>query len=455
MTSRSLLFGTNGIRGIVNDDLTPDLVTKIGVAIGEHFGGGDILLGYDARTSNVILSRALSAGLASAGTNVHDAGLAPTPALQFAVKHFKMRGAVIITASHNPPEYNGIKVVASDGIELSRTNEIEIEDLLFTNNFKRKSWDNLGKISNFSGIMAVYLKAIKNHLNENTIRKKNFKVVIDSANSVGALVTPILLRELGCDVITLNSNLDGHFPGRLPEPKPETLGNLSKMVKALRADLGIAHDGDADRCMFVDEKGEIVLGDRSGAIIVEYVLQKHHPSIVVTPISSSKMVEDVVIQIGSKIRWTKVGSTAVSREMVRLNSVIGMEDNGGIFYGPHQPVRDGAMSAGLMLEILAKSGRTFSELIASLPRYYVIKERLDCPNELKSRIHEQILKATKDQNRITIDGIKVFFDDGSTLIRPSGTEAVYRVYAEAKNEKRAKEIAEWSTSLVKKSLNIF
>jgi len=450
LTPNQALFGTNGIRGVVNEDLTPEFITKIGVALGTYFGRSDIILGCDSRTSNGILSRAVAAGLASAGTNVYDAGLAPTPALQFAVKYFKMDGAVIITASHNPPEYNGVKVVADDGVEIPREEEVKIEEIFFRERFGRKGWDELGRISGFSGVIEAYMEAVRSHVDTSAIEARRFKVVVDPANSVGVIVTPYLLRELGCEVVTINSHLDGHFPGRLPEPKPETLGGLSVAVKAFGADLGIAHDGDADRCLFVDEKGNVCLGDRTGAIIIDYVLEKNPRSIVVTPISSSKMVEDIVRKRGSEINWTTVGSTQVSKEMLKLNSIIGMEDNGGIFYGPHQPVRDGAMAAVLMLEILAKRDKPLSELVASLPRYHIIKERLDCPNERKQRVLEELLDATKNYNRTTIDGVKVFFDDGSVLIRPSGTEAIYRVYAEAKEERRAREIADWGVSLVKK-----
>ena len=451
MTTHPILFGTNGIRGVVNKDLTPELITKLGVAIGTYFNNGEVLLGSDTRTSNSIFSKGMIAGLASAGTHVYDTGLAPTPAIQFAVKHYQMDGAVIITASHNPPDYNGVKVVASDGVEIPREDEIKIEEIFHEERFTRKSWDKLGIISNFSGVITTYKEAVKSHVDVTSIKNKHFKVVVDPINSVGGLVTPYLLRELGCDVTTINADLDGHFQGRLPEPKPDTLQKLEACVKTFGADLGIAHDGDADRCIFVDEKGSVCLGDKSGAVIIDYVLEKHPNSVVVTSLSSSKIVEDVVLRRNSKIRWTKVGSTQVSREMLELNSIISMEDNGGIFYGPHHPVRDGAMAALLMLEILAKRDKPLSELVAALPQYYIIKERLNCPNELKSRILEKLLEETNGYTRITIDGVKLFFDDGSLLLRPSGTESVYRIYAEAKLERRARELADWGLSLVKKA----
>ena len=450
--SERVLFGTNGIRGVVNEEMTAEFAVKVGCAIGTYFGRSDILLGYDVRTSNTFISRAVVSGLISCGCCAYDVGLAPTPAIQFAVKHMHMDGAVIITASHNPPEYNGIKVVGKDGVEITREEELKIEKLFFEDRFSRFSWKELGSLQSFPGILESYKAAIRSHIDATPIQARHFKVVVDPANSVGTLVTPDLLRELGCEVFTLNGNLDGHFPGRTPEPRPETLGGLSKTVKALGADLGVAHDGDADRCMFADERGEVVLGDKAGSLILDYVLRKHPNATVVTPISSSKMVEDVVLARGGRLIWTEVGSTMVTKRMMEANSVISLEDNGGIFYGPHQPVRDGAMTAALMLEILAKSGKTLSQLVNELPKYSIIKERVEVPNERKQHVLQGILEDTSNYKRLTMDGVKVFFDDASLLVRPSGTEAIYRVFAEAKDEKRARELADWGIRLIQKHL---
>ncbi len=447
-----VLFGTNGIRGVVNQELTPEFAVKVGCAIGTYFGASDILLGYDARTSNIFISHAIASGLISSGCRVHDVGLAPTPSIQFAVKQSHMDGAVIITASHNPPEYNGIKVVGKNAVEISREEEMKIENLFFEEKFNRSPWSQLGSLQPFSGVLEAYKAAIKNHIDASLIQEKHFRVVVDPANSVGTLVTPDLLRELGCEVSTLNGNLDGHFPGRTPEPRPETLGGLSKTVRALGADLGVAHDGDADRCMFADETGDIVLGDKTGSLILDYVLRKHPNATVVTPISSSKMVEDIVLARGGKLVWTEVGSTTVTRRMIEVNSVISLEDNGGVFYGPHQPVRDGAMTAVMMLEILANSGKTLSQLVEELPKYSIIKERVEVQNERKQHVLQGILEETKHLRRLTMDGVKILFEDGSVLVRPSGTEAIYRVFSEAKNEKRAKELANWGIMLVQKHL---
>lgn len=270
-------------------------------------------------------------------------------------------------------------------------------------------------------------------------------------NSVGGLVTPYLLKDLGCKVITLNAQIDGVF-SRMPEPTPESLQELSSVVKILDADLGVAHDGDADRCMFVNEQGQVVWGDKTGAIIIEHLLKKMGNCTVVTPISSSRLLEEVVQRQGSQLVWTKVGSTVITKKMQEINAEIGFEDNGGLFYSPHQPVRDGALAACLMLEVLASQHKPLSKLVSDLPEYFLVKKRIECTHTQKPRILAKLLDETKAFNRITLDGVKIFRDNATVLIRPSGTESVYRVYAEAKEAEKADEIATWGVSLVKEAL---
>ncbi|MFQ6075871.1 MAG: phosphoglucosamine mutase [Candidatus Bathyarchaeia archaeon] len=446
------LFGTNGIRGVVNQDLTPEAVARIASAIGTYFGGGRLLIGYDYRTSSPMLAQAAMAGLVSTGCDVYNAGYAPTPAIQYATKHFEYDGAVIITASHNPPEYNGVKVVAPDGVEIPREEEIKIEDIFFEGGLRLREWKRLGRITQRPGVLESYKEGIKGHIDVDAVGEARFKVVVDPANSVGALVTPYLLRELGCEVITINAQLDGNFPGRMPEPRPENLRELSAAVLATGADLGVAHDGDADRAVFVDETGTVRWGDKTGATVVDYVLQSHPGGVVVTPVSSSRLIEEIVRARGGKLVWTRVGSIIVSRKMIEVDSVVSFEENGGVFYGPHQPVRDGAMATALILEIMAKRGSSMSQLVEELPSYHLTKKKVMCPNEMKQRVLERLISLTEGHERMTIDGVKILFEDGAVLIRPSGTEPIYRVYAEARSGERAREIANWGVDLVQKSL---
>jgi phosphomannomutase/phosphoglucomutase len=436
--SAKKLFGTNGIRGVVNKELTPEMAIKLGSAIGTFFGKKNLVLGYDARTSGPMFAKAVTSGLTATGCNVFFAGMASTPALQYAVKNHCMGGGVIITASHNPPEYNGIKVIWNDGIEISHEQETEIEDIYFENKPVFAEWDKLGAKHELAVVNDEYVEAIKKHVNTSEIAEKHYHVVVDAANSVGSIATPQLLRELGCKVTTLNANIDGTFPGRLPEPRPENLKEIAIAVKAVGADLGVAFDGDADRSIFVDENGEIYWGDKTFALIEKHFLIENPNAKIVTPVSSSTLIKDVAEAYKGEINWTKVGSVTVSQTMKKVKAKLGGEENGGVFYGPHQAVRDGAMTTALILGIMAKTGEKLSKLIAEQPQYFLEKGKVECPEDKKEKVLKKLLEQVKGASISTIDGVKIWFEDKSAiLIRPSGTEPIYRLYAEAKNQEKA------------------
>jgi phosphomannomutase/phosphoglucomutase len=449
--SSSKLFGTNGIRGLVNKELTTEMAINVASSIGTFFKRKNLLLGYDARTSGPMLANAVIAGLTSTGCNVFFAGMAPTPALQLAVKNHGMDGGVIITASHNPPEYNGIKVIWNDGIEISHEQETEIESVYFENKSVFAEWDKLGTSNELVGVNDEYIEAIKKHVNTPKIAEKHYHVVVDPANSVGGLTTPILLRDLGCKVTSLNANIDGTFPGRMPEPRPENLEELAKTVKAVGADLGVAFDGDADRSIFVDENGQVYMGDKTFAVVEKHFLIENPNSKIVTPVSSSTLIKDVADAYKGEIVWTKVGSVTVSQKMKEIKAKLGGEENGGVFYGPHQAVRDGAMTTALILNIMAETGEKLSRLIAEQPQYFIEKGKVECPEDKKEKLLEKLLEQVKGANVSTLDGAKIWFEDKSAiLVRPSGTEPVYRLYAEAKNQEKAlKLVADYSAKLRK------
>jgi phosphomannomutase/phosphoglucomutase len=443
------LFGTNGIRGVVNKELTPEIAIKVGSSIGTFFGKKNLLVGHDARTSGPMFSKAVIAGLTATGCNVFFAGMAPTPALQYAVKNHCMGGGVIITASHNPPEYNGIKVIWNDGIEISHEQETEIENIYFDDKPVFADWNKLGAKQELAVVNDEYVEAIKRHVDTSEIAERKYHVVVDAANSVGSLAAPRLLRELGCKVTTINANIDGTFPGRLPEPRPENLKEMATAVKAVGADLGVAFDGDADRSIFVDETGQSYWGDKTFALIEKHFLIENPNAKIVTPVSSSTLVKDVAEAYKGEIVWTKVGSVTVSQTMKEVKAKLGGEENGGVFYGPHQAVRDGAMTTALILGIMAKTGEKLSKLIAEQPRYFLEKGKVECPEEKKEEVLKKLLEKVKGANISTIDGVKIWFEDRSAiLVRPSGTEAIYRLYAEAKNQEKAlKLIKEYSVTL--------
>ena len=452
MSARKL-FGTNGIRGLVNVELTPEMAIKVGCSIGTFFGRKNLLLGHDARTSGPMFAKAVISGLTATGCNVFFAGMAPTPALQYAVKNHQLDGGVIITASHNPPEYNGIKVIWSDGIETSHEQEVEIENIYFDNKIVFAEWDKLGTLRELPGINDEYVQAIEKQVNPAKIAERHFHVVVDAANSVGGLTAPPLLRELGCKVTSINANIDGTFPGRLPEPRPESLTDLASTVKAIGADLGVAFDGDADRSIFVDENGVIYWGDKTFAVIVKQFLIKNPGAKIVTPVSSSTLIKDTVQAYKGELIWTKVGSVTVSQKMKELNAKLGGEENGGVFYGPHQAVRDGAMTTALLLNIMAETGEKLSKLVAEQPQYFLEKGKIECPDEKKEVLLQKLFEQVKGENISTIDGVKIWFSDNSAiLIRPSGTEPVFRLYAEAKSQEKALKLVEDYSSRLKKIL---
>ena len=437
------LFGTNGIRGIVNKELTPEMAIRVGLAIGTFFNKKKLLVGHDARTSGPMFSKSVISGLASTGCNVYFAGMAPTPALQFAVKDQGFDGGVIITASHNPAEYNGIKVIWEDGIEISYEQETEIEEIYFENKMLRAEWNNLGEIFEAPRVNERYVEAIKKQVDVSRIAKENFHVVVDGANSVGSLTAPILLRDLGCKVTSINANIDGTFPGRPPEPRPENLRDISLAVKALGADLGVAFDGDADRSLFVGDTGEIYWGDKTFALVMKYFLEKNPNAKIVTPVSSSTLVKDTAEKYKGQLVWTKVGSVTVSQTMKKIKAKLGGEENGGVFYGPHQAVRDGSMTTALILSIMAQTGEKISKLISEQPQYFIEKGKVACPEDKKEIVLKELEAQLKGLKISTVDGVKIWFKDKSAiLVRPSGTEPIYRLYAEAKNQERALQLVE-------------
>ena len=438
------LFGTNGVRGVSNEDMSPELALKLGKAIGTFFQG-NIIIATDTRTSNEMLKNAVIAGLISTGCNVFDAKIAPSPALQYYVKNSDADAGVIITASHNPPEFNGIKVIDKDGVELSRNKEKEIEKIYFNEKFVRVAWNELGKVYDVD-ILDFYIEGILSLINEDEIRKKNFKVVLDCCNGAACFTMPYLVSQVA-KVITLNAQPDGNFPGRQPEPTPESIRELMKAVKEFDADLGVAYDGDADRAIFVDENGNFVYGDKSLAIMAGFKVEKKCGK-VVTPVSTSSCVEEYVKAKGGEIVYTKVGAPIVARKMLEINAVFGGEENGGLIFPEHQFCRDGGMATMAMLELLAIKNKKLSELVEKVPKYYLIKTKVKCNN--KKEVMEKLKEKIDAKKFDFTDGIKAFFDNGWVLIRPSGTEPIIRIYAEGKSQKDAEKIAEKYKKMVEK-----
>ncbi len=438
------LFGTFGVRGIANEKITPEFALKIGMAFGtllkrEGRKRPLVVVGRDPRVSGEMLEGALISGLLSMGVDVIDVGIAPTPAIQFACRHFGTDGGAVITASHNPPEYNGIKLLEPNGLGLKKEREAVVEELFFNEDFDPAQWYEIGEVRK-EDIIRPYLDAIRSRVDVEAIKKRRPFVVVDTSNGAGSLTLPYLLRELGCKVVSINAHPDGHFPARNPEPNEENLRGFMKIVKALGADFGVAQDGDADRAVFIDENGNFIQGDKTFALVVKAMLQENGGGLVVTTIATSHIIDELAKQYNGEVMKTKVGDLIVSRALLEHSGLVGGEENGGVIFPDFVLGRDGAMTTAKIVEIFSKSGKKFSELIAELPRFYQVKTKRRIEGDRHAAV-ERVAKIAKQRGlRIdTTDGTKILLEDGWVLVRASGTEPIIRIFAEARSEERAKE----------------
>ena len=425
-------FGTNGIRGVFSEDFTLEFVHDMTLALGTYFEKGPILIGYDGRESSPVICKIIASTLNSIGIDCNVAGIVPTPCLEFAVKTLGYSGGIMITASHNPPQYNGIKPAASDGVEISRDDELIIEDI-----YSKKTWitnpEKWGVTGEETRAIETYLDGIMSQIDSKLIESKPFKVVLDLGNGAQIVSAPNFCETIKCETILVNETIDGMFPGRGSEPTPQNLSILSKTVVENKANFGIAFDGDGDRSIFCDELGNILTGDKSALILIQHILNKNPNSLVVTCLNSGLNTELLAKKYNSKVIRTKVGSVEVSRKMVSTNALIGFEENGGFMFGKHNQVRDGCMSLALMFDFLASTDNSLSDEISKLPFSFTTKDKLKCsPDD----VHKVILSLKEEfPNSDVSDGIKITIDSKNwVMIRPSGTEPIIRIYAESESQ---------------------
>jgi phosphomannomutase/phosphoglucomutase len=432
------LFGTNGVRGVVGKDMTPALALKIGAALGSEVKG-TVAVGRDTRTSGESLGSALKAGLMACGCDVMDVGILPTPALQYLVRS-RCKGGAMITASHNPPEYNGVKVIDEDGTEMGDESTLRIEDRILHDRYALVSWQEVGMEERSPTLVEDYIRGVLGQFAPNMAQ--DLVVAVDPGSGAGAHTTPAILSRLGCRALTVNATLDGTFPGRLPEPTPEGLKNLATLVTSAKAAFGAAHDGDADRTVFIDEQGRYVEENREFALIARFLCRERKGAVVM-PVSTSSLVEEIARSCGCEVDYTPVGSIYVARRMIELQRkgvdvVMGGEGNGGLIYPRHQFCRDGAMTAAMMARILTETGKPLSALLDELPHYTMIKEKISTPH---SRVILKGLDAVFSGEKLDrTDGLKIIRDQAWALIRASGTEPLIRIMVESNRKKNAEDL---------------
>lgn len=423
------LFGTNGIRGIFAEDFTLELVHDVTASFSAYVGRGPILVGYDGRDSSPLVAGTVCATLNACGLDCSNAGLVPTPCLQFATKRLGYAGGVMVTASHNPPEYNGIKPCAADGVEISREDEGAVEDIYFGG--RRGGYGGpFGATSGEPGAIPSYIEGVLSQISPERIGSGGLTVVLDLGNGAQAVAAPEFCRRLGCDTFTVNGEIDGAFPGRGSEPTPHNLRDLSEAVRRHGADLGVAFDGDGDRSIFCDGRGDVLTGDRSALLLARHILRGSPNSKLVTCLNSGTAIEDIAGEHGAEVIRTRTGSVEVSRAMVGAGAVLGFEENGGFMYGRHSQARDGLMTTGLMLDLLASSGRGLADLAGEMPPSFTAKDKVGCTAGQAGRLISALKAEFPDAD--TTDGIKISSGPKEwVMVRPSGTEPIVRVYAEA------------------------
>jgi phosphoglucosamine mutase len=446
------LFGSSGVRGLANVDLTSQLACKVAQAVATHAKAKKALVAKDTRVSGDLIENALITGLLSCGVDVLLAGMVPTPVCAYATKAFGADIGFMLTASHNPPQYNGIKVFNGNSLSYTDPQQDAVEKIVAEKSFKLADWRQLGSTTQVDAT-EDYLSMAK----KAAPLKKQWHVVVDPGCGAAYSVGPRLLKALGCKVTALNAQPDGHFPARKSEPNAETLADLLKVVKALGADIGVAFDGDADRVAFVDEKGVFVNFDRSLAAYSAYALKRYGGSLVATNVEASMSIDTMAEKYRGKVARTRVGDIYLSEVIARDGGVFGGEPCGAWIHPQLHLCPDGPLSAALFIAALENTGKTVSEFVGEAPEYITKRVNFTCKNEAKYQIVEQlgpVLKtAFSDYTDFsTVDGARLALKNGWLLIRASGTEPLIRLTVEGQTEAAAKDITAKATALIQKQV---
>ncbi len=449
------LFGTSGIRGSLHK-ITPQLLVSFGLALATFLESeGEVTVASDARTSSEALKNALSSGLMSGGCTIFDLGLIPLPAFAYTTRERKSKAGVIVTASHSPPQDNGLKCYDRRGMEYTPREEEILEDLILNEKYKPVDWKKVGNRAHVANTNEEYIEAI---LRQVANIERGIIVLVDCANGTASNATPMVLSKLGCTVITINSSIDGTFAGRLPEPSPENLGNTCRLVREIGADIGIAHDADADRLAVIDEKGRYITNDSVLALFAKLLLERYGGGHIVTSIDTSFRIDQVVEKTGGTLERTRLGKThVILKEKQDANIILCCEpwkiiDTHWGYWG------DAIYAATELIKLLDESKGSISELFEEIPNYPQERIYHPCPDNLKQptmALIKQKLSVEKAVESIwTYDGIRVNYSDESwVLIRPSGTEPKIRIYCEGVTTKRLNQLSKQSISLVKTAIN--
>jgi len=447
----SLMVSSSGIRGVIGDTLTPDIALSVGASFGTLIGKGPVILGGDTRISYDCITASVVAGLLAVGTDVIQIGKVPTPTVQQLIKMHNAKGGLVITASHNPIIWNGIKLMNETGSFLSDSQYDQFISTYHSQSYIFKPYNELGVLSHDSQALEKHIDLILSKIDVSAIQNSNLNILVDVNNGTGALANPILLEKLGISYQIINKEPDGNF-SHDPEPLEKNLTQIKDELKAGNYDIGFVQDADADRLVILDEEGRFIGEDYSLALCVDYVLsyEKQHEPIkdVVVNLSTSNVITDIVKEKQGTIHQTKIGEPNVTAKIKELNAVVGGEGNGGVIYPEVGWGRDSLVGIVLALNYLAKSKQTVSQIVKSYPCYTMLREKLqvshanDIP-KLLGKIKDYYASYSLNQD----DGIKVMMDTGWVHVRPSNTEPIIRIFIEQSSEEKAARILQDVLSL--------
>jgi phosphomannomutase len=454
-----LVVSVSGFRGRVGDPLTPEFVCSLAAAFGAFVrriggdadvAGGDILVGRDSRTSGPMFANAVLSGLVSVGCDVVDLGVVSTPTLMLAVERSDALGGIEITASHNPAEWNALKFAAPEGTFLDAETMSAFLEFAVGEEPPRASWDQLGGLKSDDGATYRHLEAVLNlpQLDLPALRDRRFKVALDCVRGAGATIMPQLLEALGCEVVAINSEMDGHFP-RDPEPTAENLAEFADFVVSQGADIGMAVDPDVDRLSLVSEKG-LTLGEDFTLALASSVVLRRTPGKVVTNLSTSRVVEDVALALGGELVRSPVGEINVARCMQAEAAVVGGEGNGGVILPDLHYTRDAPVAAALVLQNLVDEGSTLSASAGRWPSYAIVKTKMSFPTEGLSGVYAELGRQLASDGVDSTDGARLHWEARRAWlhVRPSGTEPVVRLIAEAPERSEAEELIQRATDVM-------
>jgi phosphomannomutase len=446
MAYEGLMVSVSGVRGRVGEALTPEIIAQFAAGFGawaraRNGGKATIVVGRDSRVSGPMFQPVVHAALQSVGCNVLDIGMVPTPTVQLAVEHHQAAGGLAITASHNPIEWNALKFIGPSGLFLDGAEAADMRKVV-DGKIPRVTWDKLGTVTADKDAAREHIDRILAlpFLDVEGIRKREFRVGLDCVRGAGGVFMPVLLELLGCKLATINMEPDGRFP-HPPEPIAENLGELERLVRDSHCDLGMAVDPDVDRLALVSDEGVAIGEDYTLALAAKLVL-RHRKGPVVTNLSTSRIVDDIAAEAGTRVIRAPVGEVNVATRMRAEKAPIGGEGNGGVILSELHLGRDAPVGAALILQLLLEEGdkKPLSRIIASYPRYIIVKDKLDRPNAPLDTVYAALTRAFPDAAADTQDGLRLTWPDRWVHIRPSGTEPIVRVIAEAPTADEAEKL---------------